>query len=224
MKPSILILVLAGLLAGGPASFGQAPASTSTSHQRFNLNGVWQSHTPDGQLFTYRFEQQGNQFRAIFGGAIPQSNDFLGFEGQYQGDAIAGRRLTRIAWKGQPAQWTEQTLFVDDPDHVHFRGSLEIVRMSPAQQMAQQRQVAPANGNNQAAASENEAKVLAALAALFFGSALSPDPQPNLENLDRSTINDEKTCEQAGGKWGAHWVFPPSYSDDQTPTNVFECQ
>jgi len=131
MKPSILILVLAGLLAGAPASFGQAPASTSPSHQRFNLNGVWQSHTPDGQPFTYRFEQQGNQFHAIFGGAIPQSNDFLGFEGQYQGDAIAGRRLTRIAWKGQPAQWTEQTLIVDDPDHAHFTDRPEIVRISP---------------------------------------------------------------------------------------------
>lgn len=90
----------------------------------------------------------------------------------------------------------------------------------------QQRPVARVNSNNQAPSAADRDKALATLAVIILGSAGSPEvaPNPSLQNRDRSTITDEETCVQAGGKWVSHLVFPPYYSDDHTPIDVFECR
>jgi len=120
-------LLGAALLASGAC--GQTPGGASPAGI-YNLSGAWRSPTSNGQSAIVRFEQQGDQFRGYFGGAVPSPSDLLGFEGHYSGKTIVGKSLLTPASAGHPAQWVDRVMIVDDPDHAHFQNHPEMMRIS----------------------------------------------------------------------------------------------
>jgi hypothetical protein len=134
MKPLVLVVALAGLLACTSASFAQTSPHPFTSSrtavaaapaQRFNLNGIWQFRA-NGRTFNAQFEQQGDQFKSFVGIGNLGRPEALLFEGRYANGVIVGQRITEANTR------VAETLTVEDPDHVRTSRGIILLRISPA--------------------------------------------------------------------------------------------
>ena len=134
MKPSVSIVVLAGLLGCSRASLAQAPQPSLAVHrpaaaaaptQRFNLDGIWRL-SANGKTVDVQFEQQGDQFKSFIGVGNLGRPEALLFEGRYASGVIVGQRITPANTR-VPATFT-----VEDPDHVRAGNGVVLSRISPA--------------------------------------------------------------------------------------------
>ena len=141
MKASLLFVIAASMIVGTALNAQTNPtpprppaASTQPapgpSQQRFILNGVWRESPQHGPIVQFRFEQNGEQFKAFSGGQQASHSDVLEFVGRYDGGVIVGKSLVSRAAPGHPAKWIDETIVVDDPDHVHIQELLHMRRFT----------------------------------------------------------------------------------------------
>jgi hypothetical protein len=141
MKASLLFVMAASMILG-TASVAQntpstvshepatAPRQVTPPVQNFNLSGLWRFSGADGRPYILRFEEQGNQIKEFSGGLNPSTTDVMLFQGRYIGSTVIGKGLGHSS--NHRAQWVDETLTVEDPDHVHFGKGPLIARISPA--------------------------------------------------------------------------------------------
>ena len=141
MKASLLFVMAASMIFGTALDAQNTPPTVShkpatASHevtppvQNFNLSGLWRFSGTDGRPYILRFEEQGNQIKEFSGGLNPSTTDVLLFQGRYIGSTVIGKGLGHSS--NRRAVWVDETLTVEDPDHVHFGNGPLIARISPA--------------------------------------------------------------------------------------------
>lgn len=127
VKPLFLVVLVASLTCGSALSAQPGTPSTSGSAGRFNLDGTWKSQLPS-DVAILRFEMHGDTLLAYLPGSGAGSANVVGFQGNYTDNrTVSGKTLLSL----QPEKWQQMTLIIDDPDHVHLAGQLEIFRISP---------------------------------------------------------------------------------------------